>query len=864
MKIYFKPFYFALLAIILSFSTEITHAQTFTTVASATSQGNNCWQLTPNINNRNGAIWNTQQINLNNPFDITFHITQTTTGADGMAFVLQQNGTNVIGGGGSNCGYAGGSITNSVAVELDIWNNSPAGIDDISNHHIAVHQNGNLTSAIAGPVNALTSGGLITDGVCRELNIIWDPVFNNLQVFFAGVQRLNITYNIRTPFGGNPNVYFGMTAATGGVSTAQTVCYEFAQAGADTAICNGTSLQLNGSGGTTYNWAPPVAINNATISNPIFTPVFGPTTYGYQLSVTNSAGCMDVDTILIDVEPVPTANAGNDVSICPGNSAQIGTAPVAGLSYSWSPTTGLNDPNAARPLASPPNSILYTVTVTDTTGGAFCSSTDQVNVNVFNGPTADAGSDASICSGDCASIGNAPVAGTTYSWSPSTGLSAANIANPTACPTTTQSYVVTATLTSTGCTDIDTVTVTVNTPPVADAGPDIDVCEGQCATIGTAGQAGFTYNWSPASDLSSPTSANPTCCPTATRTYTLIVTETATSCSDTDMVVVTMNANPIINLGPDTSVCEGSCLQIGGAPIPGMSCTWSPATGLNDPNISNPVACPTTDICYTVACTMNTTGCISSDTICITVDSLPFVEAGPDQSICPGDTTQLAGNAAISSMVSWGPIGGLNDPTSLTPSASPGATTDYVLTATDASGCLNADTVTVTVFPAAIAGFNFGTSQLQVTFGNTSTSGTYFWEFGDGDTDTATAPVHTYGASGTYTVCLTVTDANGCDDSLCQDITVMGVGLQKPDLAGLIKLYPNPGTGLFHLEMEGLGGNMAAIRVYNPHGQTVYQLPEHTTSGNTLDLDLRNVTGGIYFVEIKTSLGNAVLKVVKR
>lgn len=865
MKTHFKRIVYALL---LTFGGLMLHqgvsAQTFTTVASAASNGDNCWQLTPNVNNRNGAIWNTNQINLNNPFDLTFHVTQTPGGADGMAFVLQNNGVNVIGGGGSNCGYAGGSITNSIAVELDLWPNQGSGIDDITPDHIAVHQNGVLTNAIAGPVTALSNGANITDGVCRTLRIVWTPNINNFQVWFDGVQRINTTYNIRAPFGAVPNVWFGMTAATGGVSTAQSVCYEFANPGADTSICLNTTLQLNASGGSTYNWAPPVGINSAIIPNPIFTPFFGANTYGYELTVLNSMGCTDVDTIFIDAETVPVANAGADASACPGIASQIGTTGQAGMAYAWSPTTGLDDATLAQPMATPAATTTYTLTITDTTGGANCSSTDQVVVTVEAGATADAGADKSVCAGACDQIGISPAASTTYSWSPTTGLSSSTVSNPTACPTTTTTYVLTSTLTTTGCTEMDTVVVTVNTPPTAFAGNDTAVCEGQCATIGAGTTTGLSYTWSPSTDLSSSTISDPVSCPTATRTYTLLVTETATGCSDTDAVMITLNANPIINAGPDTSICEGTCVQIGAAAIPNMSCIWSPSSGLSSTTVSNPTACPTADICYSVICTNTQTGCNSSDTICITLNPVPTVDAGMDIEICEGDTTNLMGTASAGASVAWTPVAGLADPTSLTTAAYPTSDQAYILTATDPAGCTNLDTMDLTVYPAPTVSFSYGTSQLQVTFTNASAAGAYAWDFGDGDSDTATAPVHTFDTAGTYVVCLQVIDANGCANTLCQNVTVGGVGIAETDLSGAIQLYPNPGTGLFHLEMDGLSGQMTTIRVYSLHGQTMLYLPDHLSTSDRIDLDLRNVSGGIYFVEMKTSTGSAVLKLVKR
>ncbi|MBX7095882.1 MAG: T9SS type A sorting domain-containing protein, partial [Flavobacteriales bacterium] len=102
----------------------------------------------------------------------------------------------------------------------------------------------------------------------------------------------------------------------------------------------------------------------------------------------------------------------------------------------------------------------YTVTGTDANG---CSSTSTVTVTVDSQITASAGSDVSICNGDNTTL-NAS-GGTNYSWSPSTGLSDPNIANPVASPTSTTTYTVTAS--SGQCTSTASVTVTVNNLPAA-------------------------------------------------------------------------------------------------------------------------------------------------------------------------------------------------------------------------------------------------------------------------------------------------------------------------------------------------------------------------------------------------------------
>jgi hypothetical protein len=165
--------------------------------------------------------------------------------------------------------------------------------------------------------------------------------------------------------------------------------------------------------------------------------------------------------------PSVTGIGGAFTKTCSQNAtgATIGETPVSGYSYSWSPSDGLSNANIGNPTANPSSTTTYTVTKTNTTTG--CSNTKTVTVTVTTDQpsvTGIGGAFTKTCSQNAtgATIGETPVNGYSYSWSPSTGLSAANIGNPTANPSSTTTYTVTKTDNATGCTNTKTVTVTVN------------------------------------------------------------------------------------------------------------------------------------------------------------------------------------------------------------------------------------------------------------------------------------------------------------------------------------------------------------------------------------------------------------------
>ncbi|MBL0259715.1 MAG: hypothetical protein IPQ10_01355 [Saprospiraceae bacterium] len=137
------------------------------------------------------------------------------------------------------------------------------------------------------------------------------------------------------------------------------------------------------------------------------------------------AAATDQVVVTVNTTP-PTADAGADFTkTCTTNpnGSQIGSAPVTGNTYSWSPVTGLSSSTIANPTANPTATTTYTVTVTTTANG--CTATDQVVVTVnTTPPTADAGADfTKTCTTNPngSQIGSAPVTGKAYSWSPVTG-----------------------------------------------------------------------------------------------------------------------------------------------------------------------------------------------------------------------------------------------------------------------------------------------------------------------------------------------------------------------------------------------------------------------------------------------------------
>ncbi|HLC82208.1 MAG TPA: T9SS type A sorting domain-containing protein, partial [Bacteroidia bacterium] len=248
------------------------------------------------------------------------------------------------------------------------------------------------------------------------------------------------------------NVFItGLSRGAGSNEDYETIkyCQLKSDAGSDTSICNGSSVQLNSSatGAVSYAWTPATGLNFTNIANPIANPTVTTT---YVVAITNGNGCTDNDTIVVTVVPLPSPSItpSGPTSFCTGGSVILTSA--AASSYLWS--TGASDTLQSITVST---SGTYTVTVSN---GIGCTATATQLVTVFGLPPIDAGPNDSTCLSTNANL--LATGGVSYVWTPSASLSDPNIANPVAGPTVTTTYTVVGTA-SGGCTNTDSVTIYV-------------------------------------------------------------------------------------------------------------------------------------------------------------------------------------------------------------------------------------------------------------------------------------------------------------------------------------------------------------------------------------------------------------------
>jgi gliding motility-associated-like protein len=169
----------------------------------------------------------------------------------------------------------------------------------------------------------------------------------------------------------------------------------------------------------------------------------------------------------------------------------------------------------------------------------------------------------------------------------------------------------------------------------------------------------------------------------------------------TKTINVGFTDNLTLTASNDTTVCANAPVQmLATANLAGTTFAWSPATGLSNATIANPVATTAANRTYTVTATLNS--CVRTEPVVITIKPNPVISAGPDKTIVVGDQVRLEGSANNAVTIAWTPNSTLTNANTFTPTAAPTTTTTYTLTVLNNEGCTSTDQATVNVIPYCI------------------------------------------------------------------------------------------------------------------------------------------------------------------
>lgn len=554
---------------------------------------------------------------------------------------------------------------------------------------------------------------------------------------------------------------------------------------------------------------------NATV--PLTTPNAIKVSGTYYIKLTSAAGCISIKPVKVNTNSLPNSLAGPDVIICSGvTTASIGSTPVNGYTYEWSPVSGLTNPNIANPGITTTNNgttpIKTTYTLTTVVAATGCKATDNVDVIVNPQPVLIITDPAPVCTPSKVDIANPAVTinstaiggGTLTYWTNSTAT--APLTTPPNAVSASGTYYIKVVVAG-GCEDIKPVNVVINPLPVSNAGPDVVICTGDMASLGTSSLPNFTYQWSPQTGLSSGMISNPTVTLTNTgkvpvsSNYVVTTTNTLTGCVSTDTVKVTVNSVPTVNAGSAASVCPGSIVELLGS-IGGSatSATWSGGNGTfgnrNDLKTTyKPTQAEYDAGTITLTLTSNDPDgpcTFASSDVILTFYKNPTVYYSVDKKEgCPvhcvsfTDSSVVTGTTDYIERWSWnfGDPGSVpNNTSSLQKPKHCYANTgfyDVTLTVTSNHGC-----VSTLVTPKMIQVFAIPVAEFyptpnpasvldpKVTLVNGSSPDVVSWNyhFGDGDSISPTthSPTHKYPevASRFYTATLDVKNKDGCVNSI--------------------------------------------------------------------------------------------------
>lgn len=569
------------------------------------------------------------------------------------------------------------------------------------------------------------------------------------------------------------------------------------------AICSSNPATLTVSNpctGCTFDWSNS-AVGTTTSIN---------TTGTYTATATNTCGtsvASNAVAVNVTLQPSnPTGATATPSGICNGNSSTLTVNGTLSTGATWVWRTGSCGGTQVGTGASISVSPTATTTYFVRAENGICNSncvTVTVTVNPL--PVANAGTNQTICSGSSVQIGSPFTPGNTYSWSPATGLNNPNISQPTASPLLTTTYTLTRT-TSAGCQDTAQVTVTVNSLPVANAGPDQLMCSAYPTTIGTPLVPGYSYSWAPATYLSSTSAAMPVTLATSPITYTLTVTNIGTTCASTDAVSLTINPVPDADAGPAVVVAPGFGSSIGGTPtgtgLNPITYSWEPAVDLDDPTLANPFADPPVTTVYTVTVT-DGNGCPKTDT-------MTFV-------VLPPCVDPIAG---------------------------------FYATQTSGTCPLNVDFI-----------------DTSHTSGTATYEWTIYLDSGAPFISNLQAPSVIYLNEGSFTVQLIVTDSCGADTMLMQNYinVTCPVSTASIALSKHIDIFPNPATDMVNVTAGGLLNGEYNIMLQNVLGQTLYSKTVRVTSGQMQEkVSLAPYAVGVYTLQLKGNEVNVSRKIEKR
>lgn len=467
---------------------------------------------------------------------------------------------------------------------------------------------------------------------------------------------------------------------------------------ADQDVCNPFQVDFAGiiQPGTAYDWN----INGAAYPNSLTTVHdFGTAgTYPVSLTVTQAGGCVNSLSRNISISLQPSdVIATSDTTICFGDSIRLETKPA--LEYCWSPDATLTNPSSGSPEVKPLSATQYFL------NAKIRGPNLIVNGDFSQGNAGFLSDYTMLTSGN--QEGTYMVAGNPASWDP--GFS--NCADHTG--GNGNMLLINGSQTATNIIWSETVPVQPNTNYDFSAWFQLISLANPAALV-------FSVNGIPLENFYYPASTS-ACSWIQYKTVwnsgangnaIITISDAKTDIPGNDFALddisftslsmeteaIRVNVDkPLLLASADTIVCPGASVPLWASGVSSFS--WSPADGLSDVSISNPIATPQNNTAYIIS-GRSSLGCLAKDTVQVSLFQPVPVTITPDTSICMNDAVQLYAAGALA--YSWSPAIFLNDPAIPNPVAKPDQPTRFILSYKDMNSCMEKDSVSVSFRPSPV------------------------------------------------------------------------------------------------------------------------------------------------------------------
>jgi hypothetical protein len=610
-----------------------------TTHGDAISQADDCFRLTPDQENRIGAIWSVDLLNMNEPFDINaeIYLGNSGGGGDGMAFVLRPPGSPELqpdnglpGTDGMYLGY--GDITPSLIVEVDTDRNGDANDpnNNVMGDHLAIMSNGDpdhdSPNALAGPVPALPTDVNIEDDEFHNLRVTWDPATQELSVYFDCEWRLTQTVDAIGILG-TDLVHYGFTACTRHEENEHRVCDIAFSTDAvvdlqDQTVCDGESVTITiPSQLTDATWSPIFGLDVTTGPEVTITPVVA--TY-YTVEWTGVCGDVESESFQLNVDQEPAILPNLETNLCNNEPVEVDPTPFlpAGFSATW----GVNEDSFPVTIDAEGT---YDWNLVSALGCVFDQTLDIGNTTLN---AIDLGSDVSLCPGESVTFDvSADNPGLVALW---------NGAIPGNTLTASQAGTYTVEVGTPECSVTDEVEVFAIPTYNSGLPGTATLCVGETVTLNaqdpTWAGAPPTFTWADGTAGSSLDVSN-------AGPVTVSIEAEGCTYSETTNVVNTLNVG--VDLGADQVLCEGEVANFNST-YPAASSSWT----FNGSSLPGGAGVAVTDP-GTLELEVDYDGCITSGSV--TIDVIPAFDAALPASatFCAGDSVWVEAASGADSYV---------------------------------------------------------------------------------------------------------------------------------------------------------------------------------------------------------------------